>query len=140
MTTKEQILTVEEEIIVPALYVLKLYNNGIVELVWDEKLEVIDATILKKLTQSVGKIGNGERMPVYVRTHAFLDMTQDAKEYAGTLAAQEFTLANAILIDNLAKKILYNFFIKFYGLSSPHKAFSNREDAFEWLISLKTKP
>jgi hypothetical protein len=139
MTTQEQISIVEEEIIVPALFVLKLYNSGIVEVTWDKKLEVIDVSILKKLTESIATIGKRKRMPVYVQTHAFMDMTQDAKEYAGTLAAQEFTLANAILIDNLAKKILYNFFFKFYGLSSPHKAFSNREAAFEWLLSLKTK-
>ncbi|MBK9191131.1 MAG: hypothetical protein IPM77_06220 [Crocinitomicaceae bacterium] len=139
MTAQEQILIIEKEIIVPALFALKLYNNGIVEVAWDPKLEVIDASILKKLTESMGKISKGERMPVYVHTNAFMDLTQDAKEYAGTLAAQEFTLANAILVDNLAKKILYNFFIKFYGLSSPHKAFKSRETAFEWLLMLKAK-
>jgi len=113
-----------------------LYENGIVELVWDKKIKIITLTTLKNVKASLLHFGHGKRMPVYVSTFAFMETSAEAQRYAGTPEAQEYTVANAVQIDNLAKKIMFNFFIRFYGSSTPSRAFSDKEAAFKWLLSL----
>jgi hypothetical protein len=114
-----------------------LYENGIVELVWDRKIKLITDHTLKNVRDSLFRFGGGRRMPVYVSTFDFMETTHEGKLYAGTYEAQEFTLANAVQIDNLAKKIMFNLFLKFYGYAIPAKAFRDKTSAFEWLLSVK---
>lgn len=131
----DDLLSIVSEITYENQFVAILYSNGIVELVWDKKIPLITSEVLKNVKTSLFKFGEGKRMPVYVSTFAFMETSEDAKKYASTSEAQEFTLANAVQVDNLAKKIMYNFFLKFYGFTIPSRAFHNREDAFEWLLS-----
>lgn len=113
------------------------YSNGIVELVWNESVKQITEDTLKNVKSFLYEAGEGKKLPVYVSTYDFMNMTQEAKLYASNESSQEYTLANAVLIDNLAKKIMFNFFIKFYGTKTPARAFSNKEDAFKWLIAFQ---
>lgn len=135
MVGEKKELFIVRELLFEGQFTAVLHSNGVVELVWDEKIQLITLEVLQNVKASLFEFGNGKRVPVYVSTFDFMETSEEAKKYASTAEAQEFTLANAVQIDNLAKKIMFNFFMKFYGSAIPSKAFASRKDAFEWLLS-----
>jgi hypothetical protein len=123
----------------PGVLKLDLFENGIIEMNWDEKLDVIQKAHLMAAKQMIQIIGNGKKCPVYVSTFNFLDITEEAKKYVASPEGQEFTLANAVLIDNLGKKLMFNFFVAINKPVTPTKGFSTKEKAFEWLLQIAGK-
>ena len=111
-----------------------LYENGIIEIVWDENLELIEVHHLVHAQNSIGNLGEGNKMPIYMTFHEFLTVSNEGKEFASSPEGVKFTLASALLIDSLPKKILFNFFVKFNKPVAPTKGFTTREEAFSWLI------
>ncbi|MBI3134728.1 MAG: hypothetical protein HYZ14_08660 [Bacteroidetes bacterium] len=135
MTETNHFETLADEIIYEGQFKALFHQNGIVELVWDKDIRIITLQVLENVKEALYQFGQGKRMPVYVATFAFMEVSEDAKQFTATPEAQQYTLANAVQIDNLAKKIMYNFFLKFYGLTIPSKAFKNKAEAFKWLLS-----
>jgi hypothetical protein len=111
-----------------------LYENGIIEIVWDQNLELIEVHHLVQAQNSIGNLGEGNKMPIYMTFHEFLTVSNEGKEFASSPEGVKFTLASALLIDSLPKKILFNFFVKFNKPVAPTKGFTTREEAFSWLI------
>ncbi|MBK6953157.1 MAG: hypothetical protein IPO32_06720 [Crocinitomicaceae bacterium] len=129
--------TILKEIIVEGSFKAIFHGtNNIVELEWDEQLEVIELQTMIQVREAIFVFGNGNKLPVYVSTKPFMNMTNEAKRFASSADGQKYTLASAVLVDNLAKRILYNFYVKFYSSSTPNKAFKSKEEAFIWLNSL----
>lgn len=110
-----------------------LYENGIVEIIWDTQIEIIEIQHLKHVQQSISFLGNKAKMPIFFTAHEFLTVSEEARVFAASEEGIVFTLANAVLIDSLPKKILFNFFLKFNRPISPTKGFRSREEAFNWL-------
>ncbi len=137
MTFASQITIVAEKV-VPHVVVVKLNSEGIIEIEWDSSIEAIDKHHIEQTTQIIGELGGGKKMPVFVNTYSFMAVTEEARIYTTTKEAHLHTLANAVLIDNLAKKILFNFYIRYTKNSVPIKSFTTKEEAFEWLKSLQS--
>jgi hypothetical protein len=119
------------------IYTLDLLSNGIVKVVFDSNLNQIEKEHLVALKESLGKLGKGKKLRIYFNVAAFLNISPEGREYSATTDASEFTLCNAILVDSLAKKIAFNFFLNINKPLTPTKAFGKEEEAFEWLLSLK---
>jgi hypothetical protein len=115
---------------------INFYLNGIVEISWDTKLKEINKEHLIQIKKNIGEIGGGKKMPVYISTIDFLAISDSGKKYSASDEGQAFTLANAVLIDNLAKKILFNFYMNINKPKTLTKAFGTKVDAFAWLLSL----
>jgi hypothetical protein len=111
-----------------------LYHNGIIEIIWDANLELIEVHHLVHAQNSIKNLGEGNKMPIYMTFHEFLTVSNEGKEFASSPEGVKFTLANALLIDSLPKKILFNFFVKFNKPIAPTKGFTTKEDAFNWLL------
>jgi len=63
----------------------------------------------------------------------FMDIPKDVMEYMGNNPYNDYQLSNAILIQNLAHKILTNFYLKVVKPKIPTKTFNNASLAMEWL-------
>ncbi len=118
-------------------FMVNYLSNGIAEVVWSEKLDVIDINILKKLTQIMGTLNEGKKIPVYISTRSFMSLTKEANDYTATEASSKYTRANAVLVDELAKRLLFNFYMLFTKRHVPIKNFSTKDEAFEWLLNFK---
>ncbi len=125
--------TVAEEV-KEEIYTARLLSNGIIDIAFNPKLEIIDKVHLQALKESIGKLGKGKKMPVYFNIAPFLNISPEGQAYSVLPESQEFALANAVLVDSLAKKIAFNFFIAINKPLTPIKAFGSKEDAFEWLL------
>lgn len=113
-----------------------LYDNSIIEVNWNPDLIEIEKQHLVSLTNAVKALGKGKKMRLYITTFDFLAINSEGRKYSSTAKAELYTLANAVLIDSLAKKILFNFYLKFDKPNVPTKAFQLRSEAFEWLLSI----
>lgn len=115
----------------------ELLENSIVEVKWNPEIKEISKEHLVALTKAIKTLGKEQKMRVYINTYDFLAIDKEGREYSATPAAEKYTLANAILIDSLAKKILFNFYLKFNKPKVPLRAFQLKSQAFDWLLSLK---
>lgn len=114
-----------------------LYSNSIIEVKWNHQLKEIEKHHLVALANSIKELGKGKKMRVYITTFDFMTINEEGREYSSTIDAERYTLANAVLIDSLAKKILFNFYLKFNKPNVPTRAFQLKSQAFEWLLSIK---
>ena len=131
-TTTKNISIVKESHIENFLKAI-LYNNGIIEIIWDTSIPEIEVIHLKKMQDVVFELGEGKKMPLYFTVHEFLGISSDARKYATSEVGVKYTLATTVLVDNLAKNLLFNFFMKVNKPRVPTKSFTNRNDSFIWL-------
>lgn len=117
-------------------YQIALLDCGVIEINWAQDIDEVTVELLMELKSIIFNFGKGEKMPVFISTLNFLNINQEARKFAASKSGQEYTLANAVLIDNLGKNIMFNFFLKINRPVTPTKAFRTREEALEWLISL----
>ena len=110
-----------------------LHSTGVIQIFWDSSLEVIDVRHLSKMQQIVGELGGDKKMPLLFMPHDFLHLSKEGGKYATTEEGTRFSAAIAVLVDNLAKRILLNFFLSFNKPKVLTKGFTNKEEAFEWL-------
>jgi len=132
--TQTSNISIVNEIYVENMLRSILYENGIIEIVWDTNLEVIEVHHLKQVQKTLAILGDGKKMPVFFTAHEFLAVSNDGRVFAASTEGITYTLANAVLIDSLPKKILFNFFLNFNRPIAPTKGFTTREEAFSWLI------
>ena len=119
------------------VFSVDLYNNSIIEVHWNTKLKTIEKSHLQELTKTIGLLGNHKKMLVHITTFDFMHVSEEGRIYSATKNAGRYTLVSSIQIDSLAKRILFNFYMKFHKPMHPMKAFSDRNSAFEWLLSFK---
>ncbi|MBK7816759.1 MAG: hypothetical protein IPJ60_03850 [Sphingobacteriaceae bacterium] len=87
-----------------------LYNTNVVEIIWDTSIREIEVTHLAKMQQAVFELGGGKKLPLFFTMHEFLGIAKDARKYATSEEGTKYTLATTVLVDDLAKKLLFNFF------------------------------
>ena len=135
MLTPDKI-KIAKTIDVKNVFALVLYDNGILEVIWDEVLGQIETEHVKLLGQMIGKIGEGKRMRVYISVSESISISIDALNYAASKESQKYTLANAVLVDSLAKRLVVNYFLRVNKPVAITKTFNTRQEAFEWLLSI----
>jgi hypothetical protein len=68
------------------------------------------------------------------------DMSKKAKEMAEKEDNISKTKARAIVVSNTVKASALNFLKQFDGKSYPQQFFTDRDEAYKWLLSLREKP
>lgn len=116
---------------------LFLRRDGIVEQQWDETNLEIDEHQVMNTKDLLGELVGKKRVRIFVTTQDFSNMTPEGRKVAATKEANEYTIAVAVLIDSLAKKLLFNFFITMNKHILPIKGFTNKEEGIQWLKSMK---
>ena len=66
--------------------------------------------------------------------HAMVD--SDARSFMAEPEALKFSIAEAVIVKNMAQRIIGNFYIKFDKPEIPVRLFDSMEEAEKWLLSL----
>ena len=61
---------------------------------------------------------------------------KSANEYSASEEGMQYSIAEAIVVKNLAQKIMVSFYLKINKPIRPSKAFNDEDEALEWLLSL----
>lgn len=116
-----------------------LYDNGIVEILWDESIDLVEVKHLQKMQEVVRELGNGKKMPLLFAPHDFVHINAEGQKFASSEEGVVYTAAVAVLMHNLAMRILMNFFMRTTKVKVPTKGFPNREAAISWLEKFSTE-
>lgn len=120
------------------LFHLYLRNDGIVQMnTFDEAFFTLKEA--KEFVQALQKITKG--VPHLILKvpgkHASLD--SDARTYMATEEALRFSIAEAVIIRNIAQRMIGNFYLKFDKPKKPIQLFNEIEEAEHWLQTFKPK-
>jgi hypothetical protein len=97
----------------------------------DVDLDVMEIDLLH---QSVLQLSNNEKYAAIATSGFGSTISPAAREYsANHHSIKNYRIALAIIVDNLAHRLVGNFFIKFNKPKSPAKLFTSKDEAIEWL-------
>ena len=111
---------------------VSLRSDGIMHLDLHPKTELT----LKdgwEIIKTIGEIGGGKKFPNMLTAKGFLNVHKDARALSASEGGNEFTLADALVVNSTAIKLIANFYISFNKPVRPTKLFNSEQKAVEWL-------
>lgn len=109
-----------------------LRNDGIVQINFGDNVD-IDLKEAVEVVDAIGELTEGKKAPVLNIGGISTSATSAAREYSASPLGLKYTIADAYVVNNLAQKILGNFYISFNKPNIPTRIFDNVERATEWL-------
>lgn len=114
--------------------IISLKDNGIVYVYFKSGV-TIDCDTQEKLLVNYREITNGKMHPFLFYADEQVSITKEARDNAIIIEDRAFASASAILVNNLAHRLIANFYLKFNKPKKPYKVFSKKTDAIKWLIT-----
>ena len=105
-------------------------EDGIVEIRFKDDIEVTIQDS-KEQFEAITKRYPDEAVCMLIVPGAHNTMTKEVRDYANEPQSKDMSKAEAVIVDNLAKRITYNFLIKFADKNM--KVFDSEKKAIEWL-------
>ena len=130
----DQVIILEEIQLETAVVFLR--SDGIV-LVRVRDYADVDIQDSLETFEAVKRLGKGVKIPVLVFTGEGGTVTDESRRFSASNKAGEPTLAEAIVVKNLAHKLIVNFLIKFHMPGRPMKMFTKEAEAIKWLKSFQ---
>lgn len=97
----------------------------------------IDLDESKLMQQASLKITENKKFVALVDARARLVVTKESREWGSTPEAQINMLAQAILVNSIANKLVGNFIIQFHKPAAKTRLFSDEASALKWLKEQK---
>lgn len=82
--------------------------------------------------EAIKKLTNNKKTPFVVTAGENVTITKDARDNAILIEDLSPVCASAIVVQNIAYRLLAEFYIKIQKPKQPYKIFTDREKAFEW--------
>jgi len=118
--------------------IITLKDNGIVYVYFKSGV-VIDCDIQEKLLLSYREITKGKMQPFLFYADEQVSITKEARDNAIIIEDRAYATASAILVSNLAHRLIANFYLKFNKPKKPYKVFNRKKDAVNWLLNFVEK-
>jgi hypothetical protein len=93
----------------------------------------VDVPAVDENFEATMKIANEQRYAVLVDGRATVQISKEAMERAARPEHHRLLIAQAIVVNSLANRLIGNFIIKFHKPGAPTRLFSNTEQAWSWL-------
>lgn len=114
---------------------VKMRSDGIVHVFYKENV-TLDVELQMSMLESFSQLTNNEKAYFIFEADEGFALTKEAQLNATLLEERSPVKASAIIVKNLASRIVANFFIKVSKPTLKYKLFSNINDAADWLKSL----
>jgi hypothetical protein len=116
---------------------LRLRTDGIVHVIFHSHV-TLDIPLQLKMLELYQQLTKGKKTPFLFSAMEGVVVTKEARDNAITLEEQSPVSAVAVIADNLAYRIIANFYLKINKPKSPYKVFKKVEDAIKWLEQFKS--
>lgn len=116
---------------------VSLRSDGIIEffIQHNHTLQVEEA---KSIVHATAQVGGGKKFPLLIRAGNYALVDTEVRKYAASPEANQYTVCSAILVSNLAQKLLGNAYIKFNKPPTPTKLFTDEQQAIQWLYASRS--
>jgi len=115
---------------------IQLKSNGIVYVLFKDNC-TLDIDLQMRLLDYYMDITEGKLMRFVFLAGDNVSITKEARDNAVLIEEKSMVGASAIIVTNLAYKIIANFYMKVNKPKRPLKAFANENDALEWLSTIE---
>ena len=112
--------------------IVSLLENNIIHIHLKSHQE-IELTDAQDVLEAMGILSEGKKLPVFIDVGEFVNIDEDVRTFSASKAGNIYTIADAIAVDNIAQKLLGNFYLKNDDPKVPTKIFTNKNDALAWL-------
>lgn len=114
---------------------LSLREDGIVHVFYHDNT-VLDVALQLRMADAFNNIADGKKSLFVFEAGDNVVVTKEARDNALKLEDSTPILSSAVVAQNLAYRIIANFFIKVQMPKGKYKVVANFEDAIKWLKSL----
>ena len=112
-----------------------LRSDGIVYVAYKENV-TLDVKLQTDMLDLFREITGNQKTNFIFETDEGFVVTKEARDNAANLEKDTPVNASAMIVTNLATRLVANFFIKVNKPAIKYKLFGNHKDAIEWLNSL----
>jgi hypothetical protein len=116
--------------------IVSLRNDGIVHVSFQPKTE-ITVEFQSLLVNLYDQITLGKKAYFIFEGGEFISVTKEARENAIKLEKDSLNIASAVIFNNLAQRIIADFYYAVNRPKLPYKVFPSFEKGIAWLNSLK---
>lgn len=116
--------------------VISFVEEGILRITLLENSE-IDIVESKKMQKLAAEFTKGEKYAALIDARTQVVVSREAREWGSSPESLKDTIAQAILVNSLANRLIGNFIIQFHKPMAPTKLFSDETAAIEWLREQK---
>lgn len=95
--------------------------------------EDIDVVLVKRIVNSIERIGEGKRFPLLIILGENTLPNAEARAYVATPESDPYAKAEAYVINSFTQKLVANVYTSFNKPFRPTKFFTSEEKAVEWL-------
>jgi hypothetical protein len=115
---------------------VELLTDDIVRVEIREK-DMVTAKEAGQMNDAIGELSGGKEVFVMILAEDAAQFDRSAREFSASAAGTQFTKADALVVRNLAQRILANFYISFNKPLKPSRVFNSEEEAREWFGKFK---
>lgn len=115
---------------------LSLREDGII-VVFYHNNTILDVALQLRMTDAFNEIAGFKKSLFIFEAGENVIVTKEARENAMKLEDSTPILASAVIANNLAYRLIANFFIKVQKPKGQYRVVANKEEAVMWLKGLK---
>lgn len=116
--------------------ILGLRDDGIVHVFYKAHSE-LDVPLQIKLVNLYDELTDGKKARFIFQADEYCTITKEARDNAVNLESRSAVRASAIIVQNVAYKLIADFYLKFNKPKSPYKVFSDFDQAVAWLKTIR---
>lgn len=116
---------------------LSLREDGIVHVFYNDGT-VLDIPLQLKMADAFNTIAEGKPSLFIFEAGEHVQITKEARDNAIKLEDSTPILASAVIADNLAYRLIANFFLKVQKPKGKYKVVANMTEALSWLKKLNS--
>lgn len=124
--------TFEEKTIETDEAIVHLRADGILHITFKEETE-IDVALQDKMILIYRELCGDKKRPFLYSGIGDVSITKEGREYSSQLEDVFPAIAAAVIADNIAYKLIANFYLKINKPKTPYKVFNDISSAEEWL-------
>lgn len=126
---------IQREIEIPEAFI-RLRNDGIIHVYYKENT-ILDIELQNKAAALFRQLTNNKKANFIFEAGEGFHFTKEARENYAKLEQNSSVNASAIIVTNLASRIVANFFINVTRPKIKYKMFGALEEAVKWLNTIK---
>jgi hypothetical protein len=116
---------------------ISLRSDGIVYVFFKENC-VLNVELQLRMLAAYKEITGDKMTPFLFLADKGVTLTKEARDNAITIESISPCAASAVVVTNLAYKLIASFYMQFNKPLRPYKVFSNKGEAAEWLKKYMT--
>lgn len=115
---------------------MTLFENGIMNVVFKENFTV-GLQDVEEVVNWVSEIANGRKFLNLMEGENNSEVDAEVRSFAASKDQNKFTIADAMVVQNISHRLLTNFYMRFNKPVKPTRLFTDKEKAIQWLLSQK---